>query len=212
VKLLEVVVTTPTMTNTSTTENSAIEARVFHFLARLWIAEPDETVLRGLNEDATRSLWHSLGGFVPEGEPSAIVEQLGYEYCACFLGPKGHLPPHQSVVEQSHFQGECLSSMNRFIEVIGMPENALFESCKSMPDHIGIQLALMGRICDTHVESNDDVRAEIGELRIAFFQHHLSWIKRYCSVAKDRTSSDFYRGLFAVTMAFLTDADIDPAD
>lgn len=193
------------MTNSPATEKSTIEARLFGFLARLWIAEPDEAVLRGLNEDSTRELWQSLGGFVPTGEESECIESLGYEYCSCFLGPKGHLPPHQSVVEQSHFQGECLSSMNRFIEVVGYPGGQLFESCRSMPDHVGIQLALMQRICEAETESAEAEVSEIEQLKREFSQHHLDWILRYCVVAKERTSSDFYRGLFAVTEAFLID-------
>ena len=192
------------MTTPSTPQHSIVEARLYGFLARLWIAEADEALLQALNQDATRELWQSLGGFLPEGDLSELVEQLGFEYCACFLGPKGHLPPHQSVVEQSHFQGDCLSSMNQFIDVIGMPQHELFEACQSMPDHIGVQLALMARICDSEAESSADEKIEIANLKRAFFQHHLAWIERYCLVATERSASEFYRGLFAVTQAFLS--------
>lgn len=194
------------MTNISTTEKSIIDARLFGFLARLWIAEPDEAVLKGLNEDSTRELWQSLGGFVPSGDASTCAEQLGYEYCSCFLGPKGHLPPHQSVVEQSHFQGECLSSLQTFIDIARFPEGEVFKAQQSMPDHIGIELALMQNICGAESESDDAERSQIADLKREFFQRHLAWIPRYCVVAKERTSSDFYRGLFAVTEAFLVDA------
>lgn len=194
------------MANTPATENSTIDARVFGFLARLWIAEPDQATLRALNEASTQELWKSLGGFIPTGDTSSVVEELGYEYCKCFLGPKGHLPPHQSVVEQSHFQGECLSSMQKFIEVVGFPEAEIFQSHESMADHIGVELALMQRICIAEAESTADQQSEIADLKKAFFQHHLAWIPRYCSVAIERTSSDFYRGLFGVTQAFLDDA------
>jgi len=192
------------MTETPTTENSTIDARLFGFLARLWIAEPDKAVLRGLNEDSTRETWKSLGGFIPEDNPN-VVEELSYQYCSCFLGPKGHLPPHQSVVEQSHFQGECLSSLQTFIEIIGMPDGEHFASYDSMLDHIGIELALMQKVCAAEAEADGDEKSSLVAMKREFHKRHLDWIPRYCTVAKERTSIEFYRGLFDVTQAFLAD-------
>lgn len=193
------------MTKTPTTDSSIIDARLFGSLARLWIAEPDESVLQNLNEAATQETWQSLGGFVPSGETDSVVDDLGSQYCACFLGPKGHLPPHQSVVEQSHFQGECLSSLNRFVEVVGLPDGELFKACHSMPDHIGILLGMMQMVCQAESDSLPEEQSQIAEIKRSFFDRHLAWILNYCDVAASRTSSDFYRGLFAVTQAWLKD-------
>jgi len=188
------------MQDIASTDVFEIEGQVYGFLARLWVAEPDELVLSSLQEPSRRELYESLGGHIPEGDPSSLVDDLGREYCACFLGPEGHLPPHQSVVEQSHFQGECLSSMNQFIDVIGLPEEDEFISYHSMPDHAGIQLGMMRRICEASESEDQNL---LSELKQAFYQHHLAWIASYCPIAIERTKSEFYRGLFMVTEDFL---------
>ena len=187
---------------TDTTPQS--DAQVFGFLARLWIAEIDVALLKNLQNESTTALYKSLGGFVPEGDAAELIPELEFEYCACFIGPKGHLPPHQSVVQHSHFQGDCLSSLNQFVEIIGLPESPLFVSYKSMPDHIGNLLAMMQRVCAFEASTDENVDA-VKELKSQFFQQHLAWMPKYCEVAQRQTTSDFYKGLFIVTERFLHD-------
>ena len=190
------------MTNTTETAEAPIEGRLFGFLARLWIAEPDEGVIQYLSDASTRVSYESLGGFVPDGELAEIVDELGCEYCACFLGPKGHLPPHQSVVEQSHFQGECLSSLQKFAEIIGLSEDPIFEQ-QSQLDHIGQLLAMSQRICDSEAGLSSEALDQLKDLRNVFVSTHLAWIPRYCEVASGRMKSKFYLGLAEVTSKFL---------
>ena len=179
------------------------EANVYALLSRLWIAELDAESLTMLKSDGLRESYEELGGFVPSEDVSpGLIEELAIEFCGCFLGPKNHLPPHQSVVSQSRFQGKCIDSMNTFVEIVGKPKGALFEQQK-LVDHAGVQLAIIGSICASQVSPSIEDQDSLEELKQSFFENHLLWLIGYCRVAVSKTQSDFYQGLFRVTEAFL---------
>lgn len=184
-------------------KNWISNANVYGLLARLWIAEIDESTLKQLCDGELRNAWEELGGSIPDGETvEKIIDDLAIEYCGCFLGPKGHLPPHQSVVSHSRFQGDCLSSVGKFVDVIGLPDGELFQQQK-MRDHAGVLLALMQRVCEAGANSDAAEIDSIVELQAHYFQAHLTWLRDYCEVAVAKTDSTFYQGLFNVTREFL---------
>lgn len=179
------------------------DANVYGFLARLWIAELDQSVIDQLTSGELRDAYLELGGVSPSSDNTGdAIEELAIAFCGCFLGPKGHLPPHQSVVSHSRFQGDCLSSLKQFVDIIGQPNGELFQQQK-MLDHAGVELALMQRVCAYGSQCDADESQAVSELRIQFFESHLQWLNDYCEVASNKTNSDFYRGLFAVTGKFL---------
>lgn len=189
---------------------TASQANTFGLLARMWIAEIDTDFLAELQDEPLRTAYESVGGFVPsepENGSNDLVESLAIEFCACFLGPKGHLPPHQSVVSQSRFQGDCLESMKKYASVIGQPEGIF--AAQPMLDHAGVQLHLMQRILESMSAAIEDptkppsTRESLSELLRAFFAEHLAWLNDYCAVAAAKTESEFYSGLFRVTRLML---------
>ena len=96
-------------------KNWISNANVYGLLARLWIAEIDESILEQLRDGELADAWNELGGFLPQGDSvESIIDDLAIEYCGCFLGPKGHLPPHQSVV--SHSRCDWLARRRLFPE------------------------------------------------------------------------------------------------
>ena len=189
-------------------------ASTFDLLARFWILELDRGLVTGLNDDEIGTAYSALGGHLPDlskRSVDAVVEALAIEYCQCFLGPKGHLPPHQSVVASSRFQGDCVESMGHFIDIVGLP-CGIFEE-QQLIDHAGIQLAMIGDIYrgfSIATEAGDISSIEsIQALHQDFFNRHLSWLIDYCIVAEQRTTSKFYRGVFRVTKAALTCNDFE---
>ena len=179
------------------------KANVYGFLARLWISELDADVIKQIQTGELHESWKELGGAIPDFESTdKAVEELAIEFCACFLGPKGHLPPHQSVVNHSRFQGDCLGSLNQFVEIIGQPSGELFQQQK-MLDHAGVQLALMQRICAYGSQCEAENVQAVADLRSQFFESHLQWIGDYCEVAARNSKSVFYTSLFKVTADFL---------
>lgn len=184
-------------------DNWTNAANVYGLLARLWIREIDKPTLEQFSGNDFQIAWTSLGGWIPSTVAAdETIDALAIEYCSCFLGPKGHLPPHQSVVSHSRFQGDCLGSVRKFVDVIGMPEGKWFAD-QQMLDHAGLLLALMQRICFSAELYGDTEIKSLTELRARFFVSHLKWLNEYCQVAKQKTESKFYRGLFEVTREFL---------
>lgn len=187
-------------------EECANHAATAGLLAQLWITELDQETLQQLQSDSLGEAYESVGGFVPTGEPSdedSLLEELAIEFCQCFLGPKGHLPPHQSVVDHSRFQGDCLGSMKQYVDIIGDPE-AMFGE-QRMRDHAGVQLHLLQRIFNALADEglSEENRLALMQLKVDYARDHLAWIVDYCIVAGSKTPSQFYGALFNVTSSWL---------
>jgi TorA maturation chaperone TorD len=177
-------------------------------LARLWSREMDAESLSELVGGSVGALYSRAGGWLPikEQVDQSLIEELAIEFCKCFIGPNGHLPPYQSVVVKSRFQSECCDSLKGFSELVG---EVTLEGVNEQPmaDHAAVELAMMGRIQQSlrGALDDDEVAAISGirEVAAAFFEQHLAWLVDYCDVAGDRSDSHFYRGLFRVTSGFL---------
>ena len=187
---------------------SASLANVYFLLARLWNHEVDTDTLRQLLSAGVAEAYVEAGGWLPPVTEigDALVDEFAIQYCGCFLGPKGHLPPHQSVVAASRFQGDCCDSIKEFAKLIDPPD--LFVGHQQrMVDHAAFLLTMMGKLhLDLQVaidQGDGEALAIINGTRIEFFQHHLFWLIEYCSAAAGRTQSEFFRGLFAVSKSFL---------
>ena len=194
-------------TGTTLTESSSL-ANVYFLLARLWNHEVDADTLRQLLSDQVAKAYVEAGGWLPAVAEidDALVDELAIQYCGCFLGPKGHLPPHQSVVAASRFQGDCCDSIKEFAKLVD-PPNLFGDHQQRMVDHASFLLTAMGKLhLDLQVaidQGDDEALQAIDGTRIQFFQQHLFWLIEYCSAATARTPSEFFGGLFAVTESFL---------
>ena len=71
-------------------------AGFYRLLSRLWVSELDaewlETLVDGSLADVAEELEFPLDG--PREE---VLEQLAIEYCGLVIGPKNHVPPHESL-------------------------------------------------------------------------------------------------------------------
>ena len=188
--------------------DSSLLANVYFLLARLWNHEVDADTLRELTSAPIADAYQQAGGWLPtEAEiDEALIDSLAIEYCQCFLGPKGHLPPHQSVVAVSRFQGDCCDSIKEYAKLIDPP--VLFaDHQQRMVDHAAVLLTMAGKL---HVDlqasiaaGDEDAYRAIERTRVEFFQRHVLWLAEYCKAAKSRTLSQFFGGLFSVTRGIL---------
>ena len=188
--------------------DSTLLANVYFLLARLWNHEVDACALRELMSAPTADAYQQAGGWLPEDLEidQSLIESLAIEYCQCFLGPKGHLPPHQSVVAVSRFQGDCCDSIKEYAKLIDPPD--LFgDHQQRMVDHAAVLLTMMGKLhvdLQAAINAGDQVAYRaIDGTRVEFFQRHVLWLIEYCLKAASRTQSEFFGGLFAVTQSFL---------
>lgn len=182
-------------------QRHASDAGMFGLLSRLWTKEIDLAILRSLVEGDLNQCYVDAGGHVPAAATTETVEQLAIEYCACFLGPKHHLPPHQSVVLNSKFQGECIDSMKVFVEVAGNGD-VEFDQQNTL-DHAGVQFKLAQLICGGFADVTDASLDSLIDLQRSYHHNHLEWIRQYCVVADRQSHSPFYSALFQLTNAFL---------
>ena len=188
--------------------DSALLANVYYLLARLWNHEVDASTLRELMSDQVADAYQKSGGWLPVDIEidESLIDSLAIEYCQCFLGPKGHLPPHQSVVAVSRFQGDCCDSIKEYAKLIDAP--ILFDQHQQrMVDHAAVLLTMMGKLhvdLQAAIDAGDEVAYQaIDSTRVEFFQRHVLWLTEYCSAAANRTQSDFFNGLFTVTGSVL---------
>lgn len=177
------------------------DAGMFGLLAQLWIKEIDLATLESLASGELRERFLTAGGWLPETADPESVEKLAIEYCACFLGPKHHLPPYQSVVVHSRFQGDCVESMKSFVDLIGQLESEFAQP--NMLDHAGVQFKLAQTICHEFSSVSPESLDSLIELQNSFYLNHLGWIRKYCDVAARQTTSQFYAALFHLTEALL---------
>ncbi|MFK7769681.1 MAG: molecular chaperone TorD family protein [Mariniblastus sp.] len=214
----EVLVTQPTAPQSELVAYEiASQANAFGLLARLWVSEIDQDLLDELLSDPVGPAYVAAGGVLPsidsEGSDSemSLLENLAVEYCGCFLGPKNHLPPHQSVVAHSRFQGDCLDSLKKYIEVIGQPKGIF--SDQKMLDHAGVLFHMMQRVLASLAEAIEDesspetTKQSLVHLRDSFYVEHLDWLIGYCNVAEGKSQSEFYSGLFRLTKSLLSEAN-----
>ena len=184
-------------------------ANVYFLLARLWNHEVDDSTLRQMTSDEVAGAYRDAGGWLPADTKidQALIDSLAIEYCQCFLGPKGHLPPHQSVVAVSRFQGDCCDSIKEYAKLIDAP-NLFGKHNQRMVDHAAVLLAMMGKLyVDLQAAidvGDDDAHRAIDSTRVEFYQRHVFWLIEYCKAASGRNRSCFFDGLFTVTRSVLT--------
>jgi len=174
-------------------------AAVYRLLGRLWLREVEADLIGSLRAPPMGAAFVAAGGTLPDAsDDNQMLEQLAIDYCQLFLGPSGHLPPHQSVWKDGHFQGEATVAMRAEFQALGLPLP------DGMPDHLGQQLTVMAVILERLAEN--DV-ASVTQLEAArrFFVQRLTWTDALCQQAAERAETSFYQRVVTMTNAFLAE-------
>ena len=85
----------------------SLKASIYRFLQKLFI-EPDEEFLNFLLQNSKE-----LEDIGIEFNGSLNLENLQMEYTRLFLGPKGHMPPYESVFLEGRLWGNSASEIGR---------------------------------------------------------------------------------------------------
>lgn len=172
---------------------------LYRLLGRLWLSEIDRPLLDLLLTPSLGNHYTAVGGVLPEGPAEHNLERLRTDYCALLLGPRGHLPPYQSVWTSGHFQDSTAGSTRRYLQLVRQPDSWINQE---MPDHLGTQLCIMAALLlglAEHSYQADPAHADLLALVKQFSAHHLSWPDRFLNCAQAICTSSFYRGLICVT-------------
>lgn len=176
-------------------------ASVYRFLARLWAEEPGE-LLAELATEPLRTVWKQLGGNVPNLASDRDQSSINEDYCRLFIGPKGHLPPIQSVWTRGELDTSTTASLREFDAIVGFAGPWKFSI---IPDHLGNELWAMSQILvkSDGLAVDDQIVAE--DLARQFFTGHLNWTDNFLEAVIQREGEQFYGTLAAITRQFLKD-------
>jgi TorA maturation chaperone TorD len=179
-----------------------IAARPEHLAAALRLfggvfeREIDARLLAQMRE-AGPELRETLGGDPLEGLPADDEEALGTlaaEYCRLFIGPRGHLPPAESVVlGEGRFWGAATEAVVAFYRKSGI---AVAEDARVVPDHISMELDCLGLL-------EESGRGE--EAALFARAHVLQWLPELARHVERASTLAFYRALVRGLEKLLTE-------
>lgn len=186
-------------------------ALTYRLFGRLWIRELDAPLLAELTAGKLAAAFQAVGGTSPPANDPATREALAADYCGLLLGPSHHWPPYQSVWTDGQFQGQPAAGMRRYLDLWD-PAPAVPSDV--MPDHLGIQLDVMGLFVSATIAGNTNghgmpppdrppSQAELRRLAARFFDDHLRWPGPLLRKVRESAETDFYRTLAVVTGQFL---------
>ncbi len=198
-------------------ENAATAAargEIYGLLANVFRAEPTSaflSLIKGPFSETLNELGASLGGAFAETLEDALAEELAIEYTALFLGPGGHLSPHESVNTESpdgkraSLWGERTAQVKSFIETAGLEYRSDFDG---MPDHITAELefmqALMARQAEALDAGDDDGAEYCRGIAQRFLNEHLgAWVPDFCDRVISKTQQPYFKEMAGVTKAFV---------
>lgn len=192
---------------------TAVErSNLYGFLASVFREELTTDFLLVIREpefrEALAEAGLSLEGDFFEADLEEQAEELAVEFAALFLGPGGHVSPHESVHIEGgggSLWGEATSAVKRYIEDAGFSYDEQFHG---LPDHISVELKFMSHLVneEAHAWDENDVDKAANALAFQrdFLDKHLGvWADRFCAQIRERAELTFYREVASLTADFL---------
>ena len=184
----------------STQDELTARNGIYRLLGLLWREELSEALLVELRSPEVHAAFESVGLHLPRPE-SEVVSELAIDYCQLFVGPKGHLPPYQSVWQNGQLCGDATASMTRFIEVGRYEVTHL--SNGQFVDHFGVQLDLMAHLLKQLASCKAAEKETIAEVIAAYANNHLRWPSQLLEQIVPKAKTEFYGSLATATQEFL---------
>lgn len=195
--------------------SASTRSGIYGLLAALYRTEPGPELVRQVRDPAFLESLSALGlefdDDLGAGTDEEVAEKLALDYTQLFLGPGGHLSPHESVHHVRDgsgwgtLWGEDTARVKGFIEAMGLTFNP---ERNDIPDHISVEFEVMHRLTEHEakaLESGDvETAAQAREAADRFLQEHLlAWAPEFCRQVRGRAQHSFYRELASLTEAFL---------
>ena len=184
---------------------------LYGFLASLYRAELTQQQLDALRQPEMAAMLTAAGIDLQGafwGKPDEqLLEELAVEYAALFLGPGGHISPHESVQIEEHggYWGDATTAVRRFITETGIEYDSGYNG---IPDHISVELEFLGELA-----RREGLAWERGDTAAAgnclayqrdFLDEHLGrWVDKFCTRVAETAELSFYRDVAQVTAEFV---------
>lgn len=184
---------------------------LYGFLASIYRAELSQELFRSLQAAEMQSVLAAAGidmkgGFWDRPEAS-LLEEMAVEFTALFLGPGGHISPHESVQieHQGAYWGDATTAVRNFIIATGIEYHSDFQG---IPDHISVELEFLAEL--SRRESEAWRLGDLGAARNCleyqrdFLDEHLGrWVGVFCTRIANRAELKFYRQVAQLTELFI---------
>lgn len=182
------------------------------FLASVFRSELSVEFLRQLRSEELRKTLAAAGVDLQDelldGPEAMALEALAVEYAALFLGPGGHISPHESVQvdeENNTLWGDDTVAVRTYIEAVGFKYEG---SYKGIPDHISVELEFMAELARRESqawEAEDYAAAENAlAFQSEFMREHLGrWVGTFCDKVIAGAHLPFYRDIARLMGDFL---------
>ena len=190
-------------------------SNVYGLLATAYRQEVTSEFLQQLRDPEFLRILSDLGiqltsDFLQKPEEE-LLDDLAVEFAGLFLGPGGHISPHESVhhqkdgVESGMLWGESTAVVKKFIESAGLGYDPEYTG---LPDHISVELEFMEALArhEEQAWSEDDEEEAFRCLAMErrFLDEHLSrWVPVFCDKVTAAAELSFYRELAGLTKRFI---------
>ena len=185
--------------------------QLYGFLASLYRAELTQQQLDALRQPEMAGMLTAAGidlqkafGTQPDAQ---LLEELAVEFTALFLGPGGHISPHESVQIEEHggYWGDATTAVRRFITETGIEYDSGYNG---IPDHISVELEFLGELArrEALAWEREDTAAAGNCLAYQrdFLGEHLGlWVETFCTRVVETAELSFYRDVAQVTAEFV---------
>jgi TorA maturation chaperone TorD len=140
-----------------------------------------------------------------------LLEDLAVEYSYLFLGPGGHISPHESIHHQREdgqwgkLWGASTAEVKAFIEATGLTYT---DDYKGLPDHISVEFEFMQQLIlreeQAWKEADADKAGACRKIERKFIEEHLiRWVPAFCEKVMQAAELPFYHAMAELTRTFL---------
>jgi TorA maturation chaperone TorD len=184
---------------------------LYGFLASLYRAELTQQQLHALRQPEMAAMLTAAGidlqGAFWTQPDAQLLEELAVEFTALFLGPGGHISPHESVQIEDHggYWGDATTEVRRFITETGIEYDSDYNG---IPDHISVELEFLGELArrESLAWGREDTAAAGNCLAYQrdFLDEHLGqWVEKFCTRVVETGELSLYRDVAQVTAEFV---------
>lgn len=180
---------------------------LYGFLATVLRAEPSEAQIKGMKTPAFQAALGDLDFSFLERDEAELAEDLAIEYAALFLGPGGHVSPHESVhlEEGGQLLSEATVAVRNYIEACGFEYDP---GHHGLPDHISTELEFMAEVTRQEAVAWQELDFEKTlnclEYEGEFLARHIGrWVPAFCKRVLERAELPFYRRVVELMQSFL---------
>ncbi len=174
---------------------------VYGFLATVFREPMTAAALKEIRAaaflDALRRAGVDLGQDFADAPEDALLDELAIDYTQLFHGPRGHIPPFESIQTGragASLNDETTERVRRFFESAGL---ALDADCRELADHVRVELEFMAQLLQREAaarESGD--RAAVRrclEAQRDFLKRHLgTWGPGFAAKVQGQAETRFY--------------------